>query len=94
MCVGDYAIGHAQAVFALMGVDPQVELARRVLDWIRDRELSEFSRRDAFYQLRGTSVPKVTDLDPALELLVAHEYLAPMPLRRSSTAVAPASAFG
>jgi hypothetical protein len=76
--VGDYAIEHAKAVFSLMGADPQVELARRVLRWIADRKLNEFSRRDAFDQLRDARLPKVTDLAPALELLVAHGYVAPV----------------
>jgi replicative DNA helicase len=89
--VGDYAIAHAQAVFAAMGADPEVELARRVLRWIRDRDLAEFSRRDAFRDLQSTSTPKVTDLDPALELLVAHEYIAPVPAVRGSSGGRPPS---
>jgi len=76
--VGDYAIEHAKAVFNLMGADPQVELAGRVLRWIADRRLAEFSRRDAFDQLRGAHLVKVTDLDPAVALLVAHGYMAPV----------------
>ncbi len=80
--IGDYAIEHARAVFSLMGADPQLELARRVLRWIADGRLSEFSRRDAFYHVRGTQVPKVTDLDPALALLLAHGYLAPLATSR------------
>jgi replicative DNA helicase len=80
--VGDYAIEHAKAVFSLMGADPQVELARRVLRWIADGKLTEFSRRDAFYHLRGNQLPRVTDLDPALALLVAHGYLAPVAASR------------
>jgi replicative DNA helicase len=83
--VGDYAIAHAQAAFALMGADPEVELARRVLRWIGNRKLTEFSRRDAFDQLRGNRLTKVTDLDPPLALLAAHDYIRP-----SSTAPGPA----
>jgi hypothetical protein len=74
--VGNYAIEHARATFGLMGADPQVEVSRRVLRWIADRALTEFSRRDAFDQLRDQRLQKVTDLDPALELLLAHGYLA------------------
>jgi replicative DNA helicase len=76
--VGNYAIEHARAVFGLMGADPQVELGRRLLRWIADRALTEFSRRDAFDQLRDQRLQKVTDLDRALELLLAHGYLARM----------------
>jgi replicative DNA helicase len=80
--VGDYAIEHAKAVFSLMGADPQVELARRVLRWIANAKLTEFSRHDAFYHLRGSQLPRVTDLDPALTLLVAHGYVAPVAASR------------
>jgi replicative DNA helicase len=91
--VGEYAIAHAQAVFAVMGADPQVELARRVLRWMRDRGLSEFTRRDAFDQLRSNNLAKVTDLDPPLALLVAHDYVAPVPSVRSSGGGRPSQKF-
>src|SRR5262249_37621033 len=76
--LGDYATEHARAVFNLMGADPQVEQARRVLRWVTERKLGEFTRRDAFDQLRGVQLAKVTDLDPVLALLVVHGYLAPL----------------
>ncbi|MDQ6791272.1 MAG: DUF3987 domain-containing protein [Actinomycetota bacterium] len=91
--IGDYAIAHARAVFALVGADPVVEQAGRVLRWIHDRGLTEFSRRAAFDQLRSARVPKVTDLDPALALLVAHEYLAPVPSAHSPTGGRPSQRF-
>ncbi len=91
--IGDYAIAHARAVFALVGADPDVELAGRVVRWIHDRGLPEFSRRDAFDQLRSTRTPKVTDLDPALALLVAHEYLAPVPSAHNPMGGRPSQRF-
>jgi hypothetical protein len=91
--IGDYAIAHARAVFALVGADSLVELAGRVLRWIRDRALTEFSRRDAFDQLRSVRLPKVTDLDPALAVLVAHEYLAPVPSTHNPAGGRPSQRF-
>jgi hypothetical protein len=91
--IGDYAVAHARAVFALMGADSNVELARRVLSWIRDRHLTEFSRRDTFRHLHSAQLPKVTDLDPALALLVAHEYLAPIPSVHSPAGGRPSHRF-
>jgi hypothetical protein len=76
-----------------MGANPNVELARRVLSWIRDRSLTEFSRRDAFRHLHSAQLPKVTDLDPALALLVAHEYLAPTPSVHSPAGGRPSQRF-
>jgi hypothetical protein len=82
-----------QAVFTLMGADPQVELVHRVLRWVADRGLSEFSRRDAFCHLCGSQLPKVTGLDPALVLLVAHDYLAPVASDRNPAGGRPSQRF-
>jgi hypothetical protein len=43
--------------------------------------------------LRSSRVPKVTDLDPALALLVAHEYLAPVPSAHSPAGGRPSQRF-
>jgi replicative DNA helicase len=72
--VADYLIGHARAVFDLMGADPRVDDARWLLDWIARTNQAQFSRRDAHQAARGR-FPKATDLEPALALLEEHGYL-------------------
>lgn len=85
--VGHYYLAHALAVFDYMGADPLVDDARTVLDWIGRAGSARFTRRDAFNELRGARFRKVTDLDPALALLVDHGQIRPV-------AAPPASASG
>jgi Protein of unknown function (DUF3987) len=69
-----YFIVHAQAAFGEMGADPAVEKARLILDWIRRKGLTEFSKRDAQQILKGRLIPSV-ELDAPLLLLVEHGYI-------------------
>jgi hypothetical protein len=64
-------------VFDTMTVDPTVDDARAVLDWIIRTEGTRFTRREAFTALSRARFPKVTDLDPALALLDNHGYIRP-----------------
>jgi replicative DNA helicase len=71
--VGGYFTAHAMAAFDLMGVDPDVEGARTILDWIKRHGHESFTRRDAHrgcHQFR-----KVTELDGPLRLLEDHDYI-------------------
>jgi hypothetical protein len=71
--VGEYFTGHALAVFDAMGADPAVEDARVVLDWIERTCVEEFTRRDA--QRGCRRFRKVSDLEPALEVLEDHGFI-------------------
>jgi len=73
--LGHYFIDHAKIAFEMMGVDDEVEMARRVLNWVREERLGEFSRRDLYQQFKGGSVKKVADLEDPLALLVDHQCL-------------------
>jgi replicative DNA helicase len=75
--IGTYYLGHALAVFDLMGADPMVDNARHVLDWITRTGTAQFTRREAFTALKGGRFRKVTDLDPVLNLLDQHDYIRP-----------------
>jgi replicative DNA helicase len=61
-------------VFDLMGVDPRVDDARWLLDWISRTGQAHFSRRDAHQAARGR-FRKAADLEPALALLEEHGWL-------------------
>jgi replicative DNA helicase len=71
--VGDYFIAHALAAFDFMGVDPAVEGARTVLDWVKRNQLDRFTRREAHRGCRRFK--KVTELDDPLHLLEEHGYV-------------------
>jgi hypothetical protein len=76
--IGRYLLTHAQAAFALMGTDPEIENARQLLSWIRSFKISRFTKRDAWQATRGR-FKKASELDPPLSLLVEHGYLAEDP---------------
>jgi hypothetical protein len=72
--IGRYLIPHAKYALAFMGSDPMVEDARYILRWIERGALEWFTKREAF---EGTKqrFGKVSELEPALELLTAHGYI-------------------
>lgn len=72
--IGEYLTEHALAAFNLMGADPAVAGARRLLKWIIDEGLSEFTRRDAYNRIR-TAGAKVWVVDAPLTLLIEHAYI-------------------
>ena len=72
--VGHYLILHAKYALAFMGSDPTVENAKYILRCI-DRTAAEwFTKRDAFEGTKGR-FGKVSELEPGLDLLVAHGYV-------------------
>jgi replicative DNA helicase len=73
--LADYLIEHAQAVFDLMGADPQVDDARWLLEWMSRTNRTQFSRRDAHRAAPRGRFATATDLEPALRLLEEHGYL-------------------
>ena len=73
--LGRYFLGHALDVFDSMGADPRLDDARTVLDWIARDGCSIFTRRELFNGVRGSRFPKVTDVSPALTVLVDHGYI-------------------
>jgi hypothetical protein len=72
--IGMYLIPHAKYAMAFMGSDPAVEDAKYILRWIERGTVKIFTKRDA---LEGTKARfgKVSELENALELLVAHGYI-------------------
>ncbi len=72
--IADYLVAHAKAAFDLMGSDPELDGARRVLDWLQHSPRPEFTKRDAHTLLRG-SFPKAVDLDSPLAVLQEHGYI-------------------
>ncbi|MCP4005463.1 MAG: DUF3987 domain-containing protein [bacterium] len=72
--IGGYFRAHARGAFAEMGADPEVENARHVVAWISRKDRQSFTVRDAYQDLKGR-FSRVADLQPALKLLVEHEYI-------------------
>jgi hypothetical protein len=75
--VREYLIPHAKAAFGLMGADPKVEAARKVLaHLVRNPDVVEFTRTEIWKPLRGT-FRDPAQLDTPLALLVTLNYLRP-----------------
>jgi hypothetical protein len=68
---------HALAVFNLMGADPAIEGAGRVLKWITRYRHKTFTKKQAFDVLRG-SFNRADMLDEPLEVLTERNYIRPM----------------
>jgi hypothetical protein len=87
----EYLLPHAQAAFRLMGADPRVEDARRIVRWLEQRAEGHFvkslnslkggglftvSQSEVHAEVFGGS-RLVEDVDPVLGLLVEYGYLRP-----------------
>jgi hypothetical protein len=71
----EYLIPHARAAFGLMGADPTIEAARRLLACLtRHQDLVDFTRTELWRPVRHC-FKKPEDLDQALALLVSANYL-------------------
>ena len=71
--IGRYAADHAEKAFDLMGADPVVEDAKRVLARIKHRKWEQFSKRDLHRACRW--IKQVKDLDGPLAILTSHHYM-------------------
>lgn len=89
--VGRYFIPHALAVFDLMSTNPVIADAKYVLAWARRTGIGRFTRRDAFSSLPRGRFRTVSELDPALAVLVEHGYLSPEPVMAKQGPGRPAS---
>jgi hypothetical protein len=72
--IGRYFISHAIAVFDLMGADPHLGGARRILDWLAKGNRTMFTKRECHLTLRS-HFKRAAELDPALTLLADHGWI-------------------
>ncbi len=71
----EYYLAHRQRAVSFAVDDPMVELAERVVHWIRKNHLMEITERDAFTECRRSKDMKVTEFRPVFKLLNEHQYL-------------------
>ncbi len=69
-----YFKAHLRKACAIMGADPKIALARRVVRWICTSRFQRFQKRDAHQALRGT-FKTVEDLEPILVVLEKHNLI-------------------
>lgn len=77
--IGDYFTAHARAAFAELGASQAIEAAKYVLRWIkrelphRDQKLI-YTKRE-IYRGCQTRFKTVDEIDPAINLLIAQDFL-------------------
>lgn len=72
--IGEYLLSHAQVALADICVDPRVLDAEHVLAWLKTNRILKITKRDLFC-VHKARFPKVSDLEPALELLRKHRWI-------------------
>ena len=77
-----YFIPHAQAAFDEMGIDRNVSGARRIAEWIRAKNVTRFSKREAHNSM-FSHFKKAADLDGPLRELVDRGFIRPVAHERS-----------
>jgi hypothetical protein len=71
-----YFASHARKVYAVLGADPEIEDARKVLGWIAREKRSEFKRHEVYNDVRNKHrFSRVEDLDQPLHRLAKHNYI-------------------
>jgi hypothetical protein len=75
---GEYLLQHAQAAFAQMGGDGEVEDAKRLLGWIQRSGQPRFTKRQIYQGTKG-HFRTVAAMEPALRVLADARYIRPMP---------------
>jgi hypothetical protein len=83
-------IQHAKCAFALMGADPNIECAKKILAWLKRTGLAEFSGRDCLNALKGIyrRMPQIT---AGLTVLEERNYIARCDVPASGRVGRPAS---
>jgi hypothetical protein len=74
----NYLKSHTKKVQRTLGRHPDHALASRILQWLRQSRIRQFSKRDAFQAIRG-SAQRADALDGPLRLLEQHMFIRAVP---------------
>jgi len=74
IAIGLYLVPHARAAFELMGADAELEGAKTILRWIKQKHLTEFSARDV-HRAMQRRIKKAEDVATCLKKLEAHNVI-------------------
>jgi hypothetical protein len=76
--IGEYAIPHARAAFAMMGADPAVEGAKHILAWLKRKGYTTLTLRGLFNGVRGR-FQRMDAIEEPMKLLAQHGYIRWLP---------------
>jgi putative DNA primase/helicase len=74
LALASILISHATCVFGLMGSNPHVDTAKRLIRWASDRGESQTTKRDTFCAFQST-FKSMDNLEPVLRLLTEYHYV-------------------
>lgn len=77
--IARYYLAHTLAVFDTLTADPDLDAARRVLDWIARTRPDTFTRRELHRGIKSQRFPKPESVDPAIRLLLDHGLIRDVP---------------
>ena len=76
--IGEYFLEHARAAYALMGADPINKQSEQLLNILKRKHITQFSRRDAMRLCRN--IKTADAIQPVLNRLCEYGYIAPKPM--------------
>lgn len=79
IALAHYLIAHALAAFERSAESRDVTTAKKVLTWASRKGLTEFSLRDAFTEIRDSSIRSMEDFVPAIDALCARNLAERLP---------------
>jgi len=65
---------HAIEAFSIMATNPEIEKAKKVMAWINQKDLKEFTLRDCHHALQQ-QFPRVSDLTPGIDVLAERNII-------------------
>ncbi len=74
-----YLIAHQELVMGQGGEDPNLVIAKKIVAWIRRKNLHEFSANDAFNAVRSSTAPSSKDVIEPLSILLDHGAIRALP---------------
>ncbi len=85
--IGRYATAHAKIAYLMMGADPALVRAHKILDWISRKGKQEFSKREVQRDM-PTVFRKAEEVDPALKVLIDRGWIRPRQQEETEGSVA------
>jgi hypothetical protein len=88
--ISQYLIEHALAAFRMIGSDPAIPAARKIVGWLQRQRKMRITLRELHQGMQGT-FQTVEELDRPVSLLLRHQYLRTLPVDRKPGAGRPPS---
>lgn len=88
--VGEFLIPHAQRAYGLVSNNSEIEMAKRVLDWIRKEAQSTFTQNECHSRFKNT-LTTADQVSKVLHVLIERNYI--REVHRARTTGRPSKSF-